>query len=367
MEVNDTADKPNKHARALSKMGASKGGKARASVLTPEERKEIASKAIRTRWARKKGIPLEEVGQQVSDSPDQVFELPIAKRADVLGKPLSLFQGELKIGDVTFPAHVLDDGRRVISQREVVGLLTGHVKGGIQRYLGASSISRFVDPKRIAEKTVEFLIPGNQARALGYEGTLLVEICDAYLKARDENLLTSQQLHLAKKADIIIRACAKVGIIALIDEATGYQKVREKNALRLKLQAFIAEDMQEWARMFPEEFFLELARLENVHYSPRNRPLRWGRYVMAFVYYAFDRDVAQELKRRTPDPHYRQNLHQWLRELGREKVSAQLYQVLGIMKTCRDMAEFRKKFAFVFKKEPYQLTFFDLVDIYQLT
>jgi hypothetical protein len=47
-----------------------------------------------------------------------------------------------------------------------------------------------------------------------------------------------------------------VGIIALVDEATGYQKVREKQALQLKLQAFIAEDMQEWAKLFPDEFWL---------------------------------------------------------------------------------------------------------------
>ena len=78
-------------------------------------------------------------------------------------------------------------------------------------------------------------------------------------------------------AEIIVRSfSAKVGIIALVDEATGYQKVREKRALQLKLQAFIAEEMQEWARMFPDEFWFELARLEGVHYSPRHRPLRWA-------------------------------------------------------------------------------------------
>jgi hypothetical protein len=48
-------------------------------------------------------------------------------------------------------------------------------------------------------------------------------------------------------AEIIVRACAKVGIIALVDEVTGYQQIRTKRALQLKLQAFIADDMQEWA------------------------------------------------------------------------------------------------------------------------
>ncbi len=85
---------------------------------------------------------------------------------------------------------------------------------------------------------------------------------------------------------------------------------------------------------------------------------------MAFVYYAVDKDVAGELKRRTPNPHYGQNLHQWLRDYGKDKVSAQLYQGLGIMKKCGDMDEFKQKFHYVFDKTPYQLTFFDLVNAY---
>jgi hypothetical protein len=84
----------------------------------------------------------------------------------------------------------------------------------------------------------------------------------------------------------------------LIDEATGYQKIREKNALQVKLQAFIADELQDWALMFPEEFWLELARLEGVHYSARSRPLRWGKYIMLFVYDAIDGDVGKELRKK---------------------------------------------------------------------
>ena len=97
-------DKPNRNARALAKMGASKGGKARASVLTPEQRKEIAKKAIRTRWAKAKGLSLEE--GQVSSSLDQVVEPPPVIGKVAIQKPISLFQGELQIGDVSFSCHV---------------------------------------------------------------------------------------------------------------------------------------------------------------------------------------------------------------------------------------------------------------------
>jgi len=45
--------KKNPHAVALSKLGASKGGVARAASLTPERRSEIARNAVTIRWAKK--------------------------------------------------------------------------------------------------------------------------------------------------------------------------------------------------------------------------------------------------------------------------------------------------------------------------
>jgi hypothetical protein len=47
----------NLHAAALSKLGAAKGGKARAEALTAAERREIARKAARARWGKRKGQP----------------------------------------------------------------------------------------------------------------------------------------------------------------------------------------------------------------------------------------------------------------------------------------------------------------------
>ena len=218
------------------------------------------------------------------------------------------------------------------------------------RYLESQALKKHLDAEEIASQTIQFSIPGTQYKGIGYEATLLLDICDAYLRAREEGTLGDQQMHLAKQAEIITRACAKVGIIALIDEATGYQAFRKKQELQLKLQAFIAEDLQEWALMFPHEFWFELARLEGIHYSPRSRPLRWGRYIMAFVYDAVDGDVGRELRKKNPDPHFKQNHHQWLKEFGKQKVHDQIERVITIMKLCTDMNDFREKFAKVFKK-----------------
>ena len=48
------AEEKNPAAVALGRLGASKGGKARAEKLTPEQRKEIARKAAKARWDKKK-------------------------------------------------------------------------------------------------------------------------------------------------------------------------------------------------------------------------------------------------------------------------------------------------------------------------
>lgn len=329
---------------------AAKGGKARASVLTSTERSDIARAAARARWGDKAE------NEQASPSPDQPTKsLKTQDNSEIL--PIALFPGKLTIGDAQFSVYVLDNGKRVMAQREVVRVLTGHVKGDLGRYLESQSIRPYIDLEKISGQTIHFKIPGTQYKGIGYEATLLLDICDAYLRAREAKALAQNQQDIAKQAEIITRACAKVGIIALIDEATGYEAFKRKRDLQLKLQAFIADDMQEWAQMFPHEFWFELARLEGIHYSPRSRPLRWGRYVMAFVYDAIDKEVGQKLREINPDPHYKQNHHQWLREFGRDKVHDQLQKVITIMKLCDDMNDFRKKFARVFRKTPLQTEF----------
>ncbi|MHB1516519.1 MAG: P63C domain-containing protein [Acidobacteriaceae bacterium] len=336
------SDLTSKAAKELSSKGAAKGGRARANVLSPDHRKEIARKAIATRWEKAgKGT-----SEQVSALPDHAPKS--LENMDAL--PIALFPGKLKIGATEFSVYVLDNGKRVMAQREVVRVLTGNTKGGLDRYLETQNLRNYLDAKAIFAETERFQIPGTRYTGIGYEASLLVDICDAYLRAREDGALASNQIDLAKQAEIITRACAKIGIIALIDEATGYGAFKKKQEYQLKLQAFIAEDMQDWARMFPPEFWFELARLEGIHYSPRSRPLRWGRYIMAFVYDAIDGDVGKELRRKNPDPHFKQNHHQWLKEFGRQKVNDQIQRVVTIMKLCESMNDFRSKFAKVFKK-----------------
>jgi hypothetical protein len=215
-------------AKELSDLGAKKGGHARSNVLTPEERRQIASDAVKVRWAKIKGVPITQIGQKEKA---EIIEEPKVSKDIITAEPslpISLFQGILQVADLSFPVHVLNNGKRVIAQREIVGILTGNVKGDLDRYFRASNLADFVPKKFLDKNLSQATIKFNYGKQLayGYEASDLIEICDMYLKARDAGKLLFSQKKLALQAEIIIRACAKVGIIALIDEATGYQKVR---------------------------------------------------------------------------------------------------------------------------------------------
>ncbi|MBZ5639624.1 MAG: P63C domain-containing protein [Acidobacteriia bacterium] len=352
--TDNTHSPVHEQAKELSKLGASKGGRARANVLTPQERKEIAGAAVAARWKKAKGEAYEPPKTSAAETSPGLT--PATGRSDL---PHSMFRGKLTLGNNEVEVHVLHDLRRVFTQREFVRVLTGGTD--------TSNLGRYLERNPLVAKelpggpeAIPFRVPGVPQTAHGYEATTLVEICSLYSEAREAGLLKGGQLRLARQAEIILRACAKVGIIALIDEATGYEKVRSQRALQVKLQAFIADELQEWARMFPEEFWLELARMEGVHYSPRSRPLRWGKYVMAFVYDAIDRDVGKKLREMNPNPHYKMNHHQLLRDFGKEQVNNQLQRVIAVMKLCGNMEQFKQKFARVFRKSGYQLSFDDI-------
>ena len=98
--------------------------------------------------------------EQVSNSLDQsnaVIESKLIRSSPDV--PVSLFHAELKIGDVPFSCHVLNDGRRVLAQREVVGILTGHKKGNLGRYLLTPALRNYLDVEKISREAIDFVIP----------------------------------------------------------------------------------------------------------------------------------------------------------------------------------------------------------------
>jgi hypothetical protein len=83
---------------------------------------------------------------------------------------------------------------------------------------------------------------------------ILADVCDAVLAARRMGgVLAANQTNLADQCEILVRALARVGIIALVDEATGYQRDREKDALAKILEAWISKELAAWVKTFPTD------------------------------------------------------------------------------------------------------------------
>lgn len=309
-------------AHQLSQLGASKGGRARAARLTPEERRESARRAAAARWGS--AVP-------ASD------ELPLAE----YGSP----DRPLRIGAIEIPCYVLADGRRVLSQRGLqagMGLSRSAAKSGARRlahFLGSLE-RKGLDLEGLPARAGNpffFVPPRGGVPALAYEATILPEVCEAVLLARREGKLLKQQQHLARQCEILLGGLARSGIIALVDETTGYQDARAHDALAKILEAFVQRELRKWVKTFPTDYLKELFRLRGLKYPPdRNPPQYFGKITNNLVYKRLAPGVHDELKRLNPTTPkgYRKHRHfQHLTEdVGSPRLREHLAAVVALMK-----------------------------------
>ena len=319
--------------------GRARGGKARMEKLSPEQRTELASAAARKRWSHKR----------VASS--QGTQMPSA-----------IAWGTLKIGEADLPCYVLDDGERVFSLKgAVVGLI--ETEGGqLAEYIKVKPLRPFLPNDLVPAENdvipalIQFDTGGKafikSARGLPVEK--FMDLCAAYSTAADNTELTERQSRIAVNANRFLRACAKVGIVALVDEATGYQGQREADELQFKLNLYLAEAMRKWEKTFPDELWTEFGRLTGWKKSVHQRPKYWGRLVLELVYKYLDPDVAQWLQDNTPKPTHGRNYHQWLSsQYGLQRLVEHIWKLVGVASTCDTMDELRHKMK-VMHGAPYQ-------------
>lgn len=283
------------------------------------------------------------------------------------------YSGIIKLGEFELPCYVLNDGTRVLSQREVVKLISnGRESGSLGQYLSAKSIQPFL-PEKFQQKDkllstnvgsnvskVAANSPLNENNILifnagsnqvnGILSSDIIDICNAYLKARQAGALHPQQAKIAEQCEMFISACAKTGIDAIIDEATGYQYYRNAESLQEKFKAYLQDEYREWTLSFPPQFFMQLYRLEHKNPPARMKkyPYRFGKYVMQFVYDTLDPDIADYLRKNNPNPGGHKHHHQLFNEIGYKDLMGHLMSVLGIMKASSDMEKFRENLATAF-------------------
>ena len=310
--------------------GRARGGMARAANMTPEQRKESAMKAV-------------------------------AAKKELAALPKATHSGTLKISDIEIPCAVLEDGTRVFSESGITEALLG-VRSGASKRLkkqaeeAGTHLPVFIAPgqlrpyitKEISEgplRPIRYVMNGRAA--LGFEATLLPAACEIWLNARQAGALQKQQLDKAQKAEILMRGLARVGVIALVDEATGYQKDRAKDALAQILEKYVAKELQPWVRTFPVDYYEQLFRLYGYQFPPEGKP-QWrpqffGKITNNVVYERLAPALLPELKKAASKAERKAKLHQWLSsDIGHPKLRDHLASIVTLLKLSKNPQEFQE-------------------------
>lgn len=270
------------------------------------------------------------------------------------------YRGELEIGDMTIPCAVLEDGTRVINENSIIKNL-GSVGGKNYKLRSQNIEENDVGPMPLflSSKALEPFIYGifeekdllpidyttdGKNKLQGYNATILPKVCEVWLKAREEGTLQSSQLPKAMKAEILMRSLAKIGITALVDEATGYQYDREKDELQKILKAYISEELLPWQKKFPDVFYKELFRLNGWEFSVngiKNRPSVIGAWTNTLIYDELPYGVKDDLKKKTPTSeagNKTARMHQFLTEdIGNNHLKSQIEQVITLFRLSDNM------------------------------
>ena len=303
------------------------GGKMRAQKLSPERRSEIGRSGADARWA---GDP-----------------------------PKVAYDGFLEIGGIEFDCAVLDDETRVISETKFMESMGMYRSGALSTrrsdddtgartplHLAYKNLKPYIDKhlSGVHAEPVKYRAR-NGSIGNGIRAEVLPKICEVWLDARNAGVLGPRQQQIAERADILIRGFAHSGVIARVDEATGYQYARQRDALEKLLEEFISEELRRWVKTFPAEYFKELCRLRGVQFRPDMRlPQYFGHLTNDIVYKRLHPRVLQELKEktgRTDNGHRPNKLHQYLSEdAGHPKLLQHLGTVVGYMRLAESYEEF---------------------------
>ena len=262
----------------------------------------------------------------------------------------------------------MEDGTRVLLSKGFLKALGRPWKGSsrteLPNFLGAKNLIPFVD-KNLQDGLNPIKYQSIKKGILqGFKAELIPMVCDVYLRARESEVLTTSQLRVAKQAEILVRSLSKIGIIALIDEVTGYQYDRDQQELHKILEAYISEEFLPWAKRFPDEFYRELFRLRGWNYSPLTvkRPQIVGKITNKIVYEQLPQGVLKELKKRTPKSQagYRtKRFHQSLTlDIGNPHLEKHLISIITLMRISPNWRTFMRHFNRAFGKQPE----FDFID-----
>ena len=286
-------------------------------------------------------------------------------------KPLKIIAGApdrpLIIGGIEIPCYVLEKEIRVLSERGVTASIGLNPDAGFRmpQLMATKSLRPFVikDLLPALSELILFKNPVGGGNVHGYPASILVDICRAILAARAAGALPKQQLYIAERCEIVTLGLASVGINALVDEATGYQEMRAKNALAAILEKFLADEVGKWTKTFPLSFYEQIFRLRDWAWpataaAKKKKPYTpkvIGRYTNDIVYERLAPGVLNELRKRNPKGckgERPKKHHQWLTpDFGYPALKEHLAAVTALMRASPNWNVFQRNLKRAFPKQ----------------
>jgi hypothetical protein len=285
--------------------------------------------------------------------------------------PKSFHVGEITVGNAIIPAAVLElpgqDPIRLLTQEgflKAVGR-AGKAKGGqgasvdgLPAFLAAKNLKPFM-PKDLVGSTmlkpIVFKTPSG-ATAYGYNADLLAMVCETYIDADHAGALAVSQEKIAAQAQILHRGLARVGIAALIDEATGYQDPN-KRALQQILEKYLKDQYSPWTKRFSYEFYVHLFRLKGMPLPPLTsgkKPSFVGHWTNDVVYSRLAPGVLQKLRELNPAQpggKRKHKHHQFFTEdYGVPELQQHLFAIEALMRSSSSWMDFHRRIERAFPK-----------------
>lgn len=268
------------------------------------------------------------------------------------------YDGVLELGnDVTIDCYVLEDGSRILSGNGMQLALNMIDENEVNpsgtrlaRYLNQKTLETYIYKGKEQGHYDPIICYRGEQKINGYEATILIDICDAFLQARKEIKLSTRQKIIADQCEILVRSFAKVGLIALIDEATGYQYDREKKELQAILKEFISDEIFEYQKQFQLSFYKEIFKLWNIPFTPyyiKHKPQFIGHITNRYVYSnmpkgSFVLDKLKTLTPKTKKGNRAYQFHRHLTEAGKESLKKVLYTVEALASISENKRQFDK-------------------------
>ena len=266
--------------------------------------------------------------------------------------PIAIAKGVMKIGGSEVDCVVLADETRLISDRGVTKAMGGKRGGShwqrmkedgalvLPPYISANNLKPFIpnDLIYILTNPIQYKATKSGAIGNGLLATAFPKVLNVWADAYKAGAIKPQQKHIAEQAIALLEGLDEVAIIALIDEATGYQEKRRRDELQQILSAYVLPEHKPYIQSVPIEFFKEIHRVYGWSWNPNNQGPRYaGKLLRKLIYEQLPEPILPELDKINPSKganyqRRRKHFQNLSKDVGMSHFRSQLSGVMALLR-----------------------------------